>query len=522
MESMVPTRPSFTALSKGSKTRAKVTSDPYHPWIDLNRIDCQSGFIPKNHDAMASGALDAVQTIGNPHTHHRFTLIPNIHHMSLPRRTFLKTAIAILPTVTALKASRSIISAQTTAQGTRLGVIAPYSFKGMGNDPMDLLDATAKLGLHHVELQSQAIEPWAGAPAGAFGRPPRRGQPAGRNQSRRARPMQFNLSDLTDAQQEALRSFGEAVAEPHSALEAARQALHQARFDTDMTASALEGLLQALATAEASMAETTTQAFQRLQASNAQLNARQIRQLSEQTSAGGESSGGRRNRFSNPAFEALMRERTETIRKWRLSQSMEPFKKLKKLYAEKQVEIGLVKFGLGSGMSDDEVDYCFQVAKAVGARGITCEPPVSEARRLGAFASKHKMLIGYHGHANVSSPEAFGRPGAWEQTFFYSPYNGANIDIGHFAAGNSRPATDFIRRYHRRITNIHVKDRLFDQGPNQPLGQGDSQVREILQLMKRERYEFMATIELEYSIPEGSDAMQELGKCVRFCQESLA
>ncbi|MGA0325744.1 MAG: hypothetical protein ACO3OK_02015, partial [Limisphaerales bacterium] len=121
--------------------------------------------------------------------------------MSLPRRTFLKTAIAILPTVTALKASRSIISAQTTAQGTRLGVIAPYSFKGMGNDPMDLLDATAKLGLHHVELQSQAIEPWAGAPAGAFGRPPRRGQPAGRNQSRRARPMQFNLSDLTDAQQ---------------------------------------------------------------------------------------------------------------------------------------------------------------------------------------------------------------------------------------------------------------------------------------------------------------------------------
>ena len=32
---------------------------------------------------MASGALDAMQTIGNPHTHHRFTFIPDIHHMSL-------------------------------------------------------------------------------------------------------------------------------------------------------------------------------------------------------------------------------------------------------------------------------------------------------------------------------------------------------------------------------------------------------------------------------------------------------
>ena len=32
---------------------------------------------------MASGGLDAIQTIGNPRTHHRFTLIPDIHHMSL-------------------------------------------------------------------------------------------------------------------------------------------------------------------------------------------------------------------------------------------------------------------------------------------------------------------------------------------------------------------------------------------------------------------------------------------------------
>ncbi len=36
-----------------------------------------------------------------------------------------------------------MITAQTRAQGTRLGVIAPYSFKGSGTDPMDLLDATA-------------------------------------------------------------------------------------------------------------------------------------------------------------------------------------------------------------------------------------------------------------------------------------------------------------------------------------------------------------------------------------------
>ena len=162
------------------------------------------------------------------------------------------------------------------------------------------------------------------------------------------------------------------------------------------------------------------------------------------------------------------------------------------------------------------------VAKAVGARGITCEPPVSETRRLGQFADKHQLMIGYHGHSNVSSPESFGRPGAWEQAFFYSKYNGANIDIGHFAAGNSVPATEFIKRYADRITNLHLKDRKFNEGENQPWGQGDSQVREILQLMKREKYPFMATIELEYRIPEDSDTMTELAKCVQFCRDALA
>ncbi len=40
--------------------------------------------------------------------------------------------------------------------------------------------------------------------------------------------------------------------------------------------------------------------------------------------------------------------------------------------------------------------------------------------------------------------------------------------------------------------------------------------------MKREKYQFMATIELEYPVPDGSDVMAELGKCVEFCKAALA
>jgi hypothetical protein len=37
-------------------------------------------------------------------------------------------------------------------------------------------------------------------------------------------------------------------------------------------------------------------------------------------------------------------------------------------------------------------------------------------------------------------------------------------------------------------------------------------MREILRLMKREKYDFMATLEMERPIPEGADVMTELAK----------
>ena len=232
--------------------------------------------------------------------------------------------------------------------------------------------------------------------------------------------------------------------------------------------------------------------------------------------------GGRGQRQESPEQVAARRAAGEEMRKWRLSQSMDKYTALREKYNDAGVSIDIVKFGLGSGMTDDEVDYCFQVAKALGCKAITCEPPVSETRRLGKFAEKHQIRLGFHNHSNATSVESFCRPGAWEQAFFYSDWNGANVDIGHFCAGNSMSPVDFIRSYHDRITNLHLKDRKFDQGPNVPWGEGDTPIRQVLQIMKSEKYRFMATIELEYPVPEGSDVMTELAKCVAYCKEALA
>jgi hypothetical protein len=43
----------------------------------------------------------------------------------------------------------------------------------------------------------------------------------------------------------------------------------------------------------------------------------------------------------------------------------------------------------------------------------------------------------------------------------------------------------------------------------------------VLLLMRKEKYPFPANIEMEYKIPEGSDAVAEVAKCYAFAKKIL-
>ena len=53
-------------------------------------------------------------------------------------------------------------------------------------------------------------------------------------------------------------------------------------------------------------------------------------------------------------------------------------------------------------------------------------------------------------------------------------------------------------------------------------GQGDTPIVEALRLIRDNKWPIQATIEFEYPVPEGSDRMAELAKCVEFCRAALA
>ncbi len=240
----------------------------------------------------------------------------------------------------------------------------------------------------------------------------------------------------------------------------------------------------------------------------------------------GEAVGGAPGRGAPPVpltkeQEAEQRAAIAALKKWRLSRSMSEFKTFRKKYEDAGVKIQIVKFDKIDTASDEVLDYCFQMAKTLGANAISCEIPVSKTKRIGAFAAKHEVMVGYHGHGNLTDPEAFGRLGAWEQAFWYSKFNGANVDIGHFFASNGFSPAEWIKENHTRITHVHLKDRKANMGAGMPWGQGDTPLKEILQLMKKEKYKFQATIELEYPVPAGSSVLAEISKCVAFCKSVL-
>lgn len=207
------------------------------------------------------------------------------------------------------------------------------------------------------------------------------------------------------------------------------------------------------------------------------------------------------------------------LARWRTSVSPDRFKVLRKLYNTAGVSIDAFRITLTESMADTELDYAFTAAKALGAGQVTMElsPDAVLTKRLGDAAARHKMIIGYHAHLQATLT-------AWDEATAQSPANGLQVDIGHYVAGTSDSPVPLITKHASRIASLHLKDRKkgLNGGQNVPWGQGDTPIKDVLRLMRDQKYKFPAFIELEYPVPPGSTRAAEIGKCLQFCKDALA
>ena len=235
--------------------------------------------------------------------------------------------------------------------------------------------------------------------------------------------------------------------------------------------------------------------------------------------AGGGGGGGRGRAEQTPEQQAAQQEAAAKIKAWRTSVSMDKFKQLRKMYNDAGVTIYAWK-QLSPNMSDEEFEYIFNVAEALGCTHTTLELPTDEAqlKRIGDFAMKKKIYAAYHTHLQGSMT-------AFDKAFAMSKGNKANVDFGHYVAAGNVGGTpmQFLEKYHDRIGSFHLKDRTTPEhcSLNLAWGTGETPIKEILQMVSKNKWKIPGSIELEYAIPEGSDAVKETKKCVDYCRAAL-
>ncbi len=188
---------------------------------------------------------------------------------------------------------------------------------------------------------------------------------------------------------------------------------------------------------------------------------------------------------------------------------------LRKMYNDAGVNIHIHKCPFGG--TDDDINFNFELAKALGCKAVTTERTDALAKKLAPFAEKHKIYVAFHNHTgNVPTIDKL------DPLLDFGPYIAFNFDIGHYVAGTKgKSPIPVIEKYHDRIISLHLKDRT-PEGGNLAWGQGKTPIKEVLQLLKKEKWPIYGDIELEYKIPAGSTSVAEVAKCVAYCREALA
>ena len=220
-----------------------------------------------------------------------------------------------------------------------------------------------------------------------------------------------------------------------------------------------------------------------------------------------------------PEQQAEVAKYNEDLKAWRVNMDMSKVEAVRKKLNDAGIEVHIVKFS-PSKWSDEEIEYACKATKAMGAKAITEEISVEAAQRMAPFVEKHGLYMAFHNHMQYAE-EGF----SCDPVLAVSPNMMLNFDCGHYFGSTGKNPVDFINKYHDRIYSIHLKDKTGKNtepaNTNQVWGQGETPLKEVLNLLKDNKWPIYCDIELEYEIKPWSNAVKELGVCVRHARELL-
>lgn len=207
----------------------------------------------------------------------------------------------------------------------------------------------------------------------------------------------------------------------------------------------------------------------------------------------------------------------DELRMWRKTVSLDHFHAVREKFKKAGIVLYAYNYSFREDFDEQEIQRGFEFAKALGVKCLTASSNVTTAKRIDPFAKQAKIRVGMHNHSRMS-PNEFATPQNFEDAMKgMSPFIAINLDIGHFTAANFDPV-DYLQKQNKNIVTLHIKDRKKDQGDNVVFGEGDTKIKEVLQVLKAKKYPIPAMIEYEY---KGVETVSEVKKCFEYCKKAI-
>jgi sugar phosphate isomerase/epimerase len=210
----------------------------------------------------------------------------------------------------------------------------------------------------------------------------------------------------------------------------------------------------------------------------------------------------------------------EELHKWHLTVPLSYYTGIRKKFSDAGLQINAFDASFGTTTADEDLNRACEVTKALGAHFMMCAVTRSVAKRLAPISIRHGIKVGLQGRPNINSTDldAMAKPADFEEALGYSKNFGTSIDVGD-ATGGGWNALKFIQDTHSRVFALNLKDRT-KTNVSMPWGQGDSKIKEILQLVRDRKYPIRCYIDCDYATDDAS-RVTAVKTCMEFAKSAL-
>lgn len=215
-------------------------------------------------------------------------------------------------------------------------------------------------------------------------------------------------------------------------------------------------------------------------------------------------------------------EQREAVRRWRLTVPLDEIRAIRHRLDDAGIDVYAYNIPVNSSFTEDELDRVFRIARLLGAQAVNSATTLPMVPLLAAAAERCNMRVGLHPTGSAAIPDAIGSGESYRKALAISPRIGANPDLNGWRAWGPDPLA-FLREIGSRITTMHTHDSkpAEPRAVAVPLGEGTNPIRDVLRLIQKEKFTFVAMLERIYNVPEGSDNVVELRRSLSYCQAIL-